>query len=40
MSDIAKNEFDALAVDGSNYFTWATDVEIKLDGIGLDHTIV
>ena len=40
MSDIAKREFDALAVDGSNYLTWATDVEIKLDGMGLDHTIV
>jgi len=40
MSDIAKREFDALAMDGSNYLTWATDVEIKLDGMGLDHTIV
>ena len=40
MSDITKREFDALAVDGSNYLTWATDVEIKLDGMGLDHTIV
>jgi hypothetical protein len=29
-----------LAVDGSNYHTWATDVEIKLDGMSLDHTIV
>jgi hypothetical protein len=29
-----------LAVDGSNYLTWATDVEIKLDGMSLDHTIV
>jgi hypothetical protein len=29
-----------LAVDGSNYPTWATDVEIKLDGMSLDHTIV
>ena len=40
MSDITKREFDALAVDGSNYLTWATDIEIKLDGMGLDHTIV
>ena len=27
-------------MDGSNYLTWAIDVEIKLDGMGLDHTIV
>jgi hypothetical protein len=40
MSDIAKREFEALAVDGSNYLTWATNVEIKLDGMSLDHTIV
>ena len=40
ISDIAKREFDVLTVDGSNYLTWATDVEIKLDGMGLDHTIV
>ncbi|KAG2650747.1 hypothetical protein PVAP13_1NG206019 [Panicum virgatum] len=40
MSDIAKREFDALVVYGSNYLTWATDVEIKLDSMGLDHTIV
>jgi hypothetical protein len=39
-SDIAKREFEVLAVDGSNYLTWATDVEIKLDGMSLDHTIV
>ena len=38
MSDIAKREFDALAMDSSNYLTWATDVEIILDSIGLDHT--
>jgi len=29
-----------LAVDGSNYLTWATDIEITLDGMGLDYTIV
>jgi hypothetical protein len=40
MLDIAKREFEVLAVDGSNYLTWATDVEIKLDGMSLDHTIV
>jgi hypothetical protein len=40
MSDIAKREFEALAMDGSNYLTWATNVEIKLDGMSLDHTIV
>jgi hypothetical protein len=32
MSDIAKTEFEVLVVDGSNYLTWATDIEIKLDG--------
>jgi hypothetical protein len=40
MSDIAKREFEALAMDDSNYLTWATDVEIKLDGMSRDHTIV
>jgi len=40
MSDIAKREFDTLAVDCSNYLTWPTDVEIKLDDMGLDHTII
>lgn len=40
MSDIAKKEFAELALDGSNYLTWALDVEIKLDSMGLDHTIV
>ena len=40
MSDIAKREFDALVIDGSNYLTLVTDVEIKLNSMGLDHTIV
>ena len=40
MSGIAKREFEALAVDGSNYLTWATNIEIKLDGMSLDRTIV
>jgi hypothetical protein len=39
MSDITKREFEVLAVDGSNYLTWATD-PFKLDGMSLDHTIV
>jgi len=40
MSDITKRGFEALDMDGSNDLTWATDVEIKLDGISLDHTIM
>ncbi|KAG2577932.1 hypothetical protein PVAP13_6NG171600 [Panicum virgatum] len=36
MLDIAKREFDALAVDGSNYLMWAIDIEIKLDEAGKD----
>jgi hypothetical protein len=40
MSDIAKRDFEVLAIDGSNYLTWATDIEIRLDGMILDHTIV
>lgn len=40
MSDIAKRDFVVLVVDGINYLTWATDVEIRLDSICLDHTIV
>jgi hypothetical protein len=40
MSDIAKREFKVLAMDGSNYLTWSTDIEIKLNGMSLDHTIV
>jgi hypothetical protein len=40
MSDITKREFDVFSVDGSNYLTWATDVEIKLNGMGLDYTII
>jgi hypothetical protein len=40
MSDIAKSEFEVLAMDGNNYITWATNIEIKLDGMSLDHTIV
>jgi hypothetical protein len=38
MSDIAKREFNVLAVVGSNYLTWDTDVKIKLEGMSLDHT--
>jgi hypothetical protein len=40
MSDIAKREFEVLVVDGSNYLTWATDIETKLDDMSLDHAIV
>jgi hypothetical protein len=40
MSDIAKRDFEMLTVDGSNYLTWATDVEIKLNGMSLDYTII
>ena len=29
-----------LAMDGSNYLTWAGDVENRLDDMCLDHTIV
>jgi hypothetical protein len=40
MSNIAKKDFEMLVVDDSNYLTWATDIEIRLDGMSLDHTIV
>jgi hypothetical protein len=40
MSDIAKRDFEMLTVDGCNYLTWATDVEIKLNGMSLDYTII
>jgi hypothetical protein len=39
MSDIAKKEFDELAMDGSNYLTWAIDIKIKLNSMCLDHVI-
>ena len=40
MSDIAKRDFEMFTMDGSNYLTWATDVEIKLDGMSLNRTII
>lgn len=40
MSDIAKREFIELTLDGSNYLTWAMDVEIILDARGLISTII
>ncbi|XP_020271965.1 uncharacterized protein LOC109847131 [Asparagus officinalis] len=40
MSNITKREFAELAVDGSNYLTWALDVEIYLDSCDLGSTIV
>ncbi|XP_020253790.1 uncharacterized protein LOC109830840 [Asparagus officinalis] len=39
MSDIIKREFAELAVDGSNYLTWALDVEIYLNSCDLSNTI-
>ena len=39
MSNITKREFAKLAVDGSNYLTWALDVEIYLDSYDLSSTI-
>ncbi|XP_020242801.1 uncharacterized protein LOC109821017 [Asparagus officinalis] len=39
MSDISKRAFAELAVDGSNYLTWALDVEIYLDSCDLSSTI-
>jgi len=39
MSDIAKRDFEKLAVDGNNYLTWAIDAENRLEGMKLDHTI-
>lgn len=40
MSDITKREFDELAVDESNYLTWALDVEFYLASKVLSATIV
>jgi hypothetical protein len=40
MSNITKRDFEMLAMDGSNYLTWTTNIKIRLDGIGLYHTIV
>jgi hypothetical protein len=34
-----EKEFDELAMDGSNYLTWAIDIKIKLDSMCLDHVI-
>ncbi|XP_020264262.1 uncharacterized protein LOC109840149 [Asparagus officinalis] len=39
MSDIIKREFAELAVDGSNYLTWALDIEIYLNSCDLSSTI-
>jgi hypothetical protein len=38
MSDITKGGFPKLAVDGSNYLTWAIDIETELNGLCLNHT--
>ena len=40
MSDIAKREFSELALNGSNYLTWAFDAEIHLTFSDLSETIV
>ena len=40
MSDITKREFSKLVLDGSNYLTWAFDVEIHLTSSDLSETIV
>ncbi|XP_031090881.1 uncharacterized protein LOC115995874 [Ipomoea triloba] len=40
MAVIAKREFTELALDGSNYLTWALDVEIYLTSTELQHTII
>jgi hypothetical protein len=40
MTDIAKGEFAKLDMDGSNYLTWAIDIEIKLNGLCLNHTLL
>ena len=39
MFDITKREFVELALDGSNYLTWAFDVEIHLIFSDLSETI-
>ena len=40
MYDITKREFVELALDGSNYLTWAFDVEIHLTSSDLSETII
>ena len=40
MSDITNREFSELALDGSNYLTWAFDVETHLTSFNLSETIV
>ena len=40
MYDITMREFSKLALDGSNYFTWAFDAEIHLTSFDLSETIV
>jgi hypothetical protein len=39
MINIKKLHFKALAIDGSNYLSWALDVEVHLASKGLDNTI-
>ena len=40
MCDITKREFAELALDGSNYMTWAFNAEIHLTSSYLTETIV
>ena len=40
MSDITKREFVELALDGSNYLTWAFDAEIHITSFDLSETII
>ena len=40
MFNITEREFAELALDGSNYLTWAFDVEIHLTFSDLSETIV
>jgi hypothetical protein len=33
-------EFEELAIDGSNYFAWASDIKIGFASRGILHTIM
>ena len=39
MSGINSKEFAELALDGSNYLTWAMDAKLSLTSMSLSHTI-
>ena len=40
MGDINKKEFQELQIDGSNYLSWAMDMQINLTGRNLGPTII